>query len=225
MIRMRKQLKTVPKSRRAVNWGLSPIICLALALACGTALAEKADKDKPLNLEANSASYDDEQKVMVAEGAVVVTKGTLIMRATKIVQRQDAEENQYLVATGSPKERVFFRQKREGLDEFMEGEADRIEYDGKTDVLKLMGRAIMRRLRGATVADESTGNLIEYNNVTEFLTLNGAAVGGASQTGKAQGRVRMMLTPKPKSTQANVSAGSAAGSAAPALKMTDALKP
>lgn len=194
-----------------------------LVLASGSVFAERADKNKPLNLEADSARYDDAKKIMVAEGAVLITKGTMVMRAAKIEQREDKEGNQFLVATPKAGERVYFRQKREGLDEFMEGEAERVEYDSKADVLKLVGRAVMRRLRGGAVADESSGNQIVFNNYTETLSLNGAPAGVASAAGAAPaGRVRMMLSPKIDKTVTPAPTG---GVPAPTLKITENAKP
>lgn len=206
--------------------GLAQAICgMACGLVLGStslaAFAEKADKDKPINLEADSANYDDAHQIMIAEGRVLVTKGTLVLRASRLEQREDPEGNQFMVATTKVGERVFFRQKREGLDEFMEGEAERIDYDGKADVLKLTGRAVMRRLRGAAIADESTGSLIVFNNFTETLSINGASVGALAGSAP-QGRVRMMLTPKPDKTAAPAPSG---GVPAPALKITENAKP
>lgn len=183
--------------------GLAQAICgMACGLVLGStslaAFAEKADKDKPINLEADSANYDDAHQIMIAEGRVLVTKGTLALRASRLEQREDPEGNQFMVATTKVGDRVFFRQKREGLDEFMEGEADRIEYDGRADVVRLSGKAVMRRLRGAVLADESTGNLIVFNNTTETMSINGkpATANTPSQ------RVRMMLSPKADKTAA-----------------------
>ena len=174
---------------------LSSLACgLVLCLASSVALAEKADKNKPMNLEADSAKFDDVKQTMVIEGRVLVTKGTLVLRAARVEQREDPEGNQFMVATAKPGEQVFFRQKREGLDEFMEGEANRIDFDGKADTVHLIGKAVMRRLRGAVLADESIGSLIVFNNTTETMNITGsqAAAGSPPQ------RVRMMLTPKPK---------------------------
>lgn len=160
--------------------------------ASSPAFAEKADKNKPINLEADSMSHDEARQTSVLEGGVLLTKGTLLLRAHRVEVRKDAQENQFMSATAKTGERVLFRQKREGLDEFMEGEAARIEYDGKLDVVRLSGNAVMRRLRGATLADESVGSVIVFNNITETLTINGAA---ASSSQPAQ-RVRIMLSPK-----------------------------
>ncbi len=187
---------------------------LALGFLSPFALAEKADKDKPINLEADSAVYDDVKQVMVVEGRVLVTKGTLVLRATRLEQREDRDGYQFMDATAKAGERVFFRQKREGLDEFMEGEANRIEYDGKLDVLKLTGKAVMRRLRGSVVADESMGNVIVFNNMTETLSINGVAA-PSSTTNNATSqapsqRVRMMLSPKTDATKPQAAPAGAA---------------
>ena len=196
--------------------GLVQALCsmacgLVLGIASPTALAEKADKDKPINLEADSAKYDDVSQIMIAEGRVLVTKGTLVLRASRLEQREDPEGNQFMVATTKVGDRVFFRQKREGLDEFMEGEADRIDYDGRADVVRLSGKAVMRRLRGAVLADESTGNLIVFNNTTETMSINGQP---ATASAPSQ-RVRMMLSPK-----ADKTAPPTGGVAAPVLRGT-----
>jgi lipopolysaccharide export system protein LptA len=194
------------------------VLWLAVVMACPAVHAERADKNKPLNLEADVARYDEAQKVMVLEGAVLVTKGSMLMRAARLEQREDTAGNQSLIATAASGGRVFFKQKREGLEEFMEGEAERIEYDGKTDVLKLAGRAVMRRLRGSTIADESTGSLIVFNNLTETLSLNGAPIGASGTPSPGQGRVRMMLSPKQDHALAPAPTG---GVPAPALKSAE----
>lgn len=191
----RMSLKALP-----ITSGQPGLLQTLLGVACGlilgasspAAFAEKADKDKPINLEADLAKYDDVKQVMIAEGRVLVTKGTLVLRASRLEQREDPEGNQFMVATTKAGDRVFFRQKREGLDEFMEGEADRIDYDGKADVVRLSGKAVLRRLRGAVLADESTGNLIVFNNTTETMNINGQP---ATASAPSQ-RVRMMLSPK-----------------------------
>ena len=173
---------------------------MALAVLCGAAWAERADKNKPINLEADSMTHDEARQTTVLEGGVVLTKGTLVLRADRVEVRKDAQENQFMTATGKAGARVFFRQKREGLDEFMEGEAARIDYDGKLDVVRLSGQAVMRRLRGAVLADESIGSVIVFNNLSETLTLTGAV---ATSAAPAQ-RVRMMLSPQsPQSPKAD----------------------
>ncbi len=101
-----------------------------LAVAFGAA-AEKADRDKPTQIEANRMSADETRRMNIFEGNVILTKGTIAVRADRIVVRQDAEGYQLTVATGSP---VRFKQRqdpREGEKEgrWMGGEALRVEIE------------------------------------------------------------------------------------------------
>jgi lipopolysaccharide export system protein LptA len=169
------------------------LLCAACALFAAGASAEKADKNKPMNVESDALRYDDLQQVSVFTGNVVLTKGTIVIRGARVEVRQDPEGYQFGVAFAEPGKRAFFRQKREGVDEYIEGEGETIEYDGKTDIVKFIKKAEMRRLRGATLADETTGDVIVYDNNTDVFTVDGGAPKGA--TG-GRGRVRTMLTPK-----------------------------
>src|ERR1035437_7884972 len=107
---------------------LFPLLLSAvLALNGGAAYAEKADRDKPMNVESDSLRYDDLKQTSVFTGRVVLTKGTILIRGAKIDVRQDAEGFQFGVVIAEPGKLAFFRQKREGLDEYIEGEGETIE--------------------------------------------------------------------------------------------------
>lgn len=157
------------------------------------ASAEKADKNKPMNIESDALRYDDLQQISVFTGNVVLTKGTIVIRGARVDVKQDPEGYQFGVAFAEPGKRAFFRQKREGVDEYIEGEGETIEYDGKTDIVKFIKKAEMRRLRGATLADLTTGDVVVYDNNTDVFTVDGGAPKG---TTGGRGRVRTMLTPK-----------------------------
>lgn len=199
-----------------MNKSIFPSLALVLlALAAPVAWGEKADKNKPMNIEADALRYDDAKQTSVFTGNVVLTKGTILIRGGKLDVRQDADGNQYGVVTAVPGKLAFFRQKREGVDEFIEGEGETIDYDGRADVVKFISKAQLRRYRGATLSDEFNAGLIVYNNVTEVFTLDGAPVVGQSsstgQPGAPAGRVRAMLTPKPSSITAEPPAVAASG--------------
>jgi lipopolysaccharide export system protein LptA len=166
------------------------------ALAGGSALAEKADQNKPMNVEADSLRYDDVNQTSVFTGKVVITKGTIVIRGAKVNVRQDPEGYQYGVVTSEPGKQAYYKQKREGLDEFIEGEADTIEYDGKADRVKFIKRAELRRLRGPTVADEMTGSLITYDNTSDVFTVDGGPGSPSPAPGVPGGRIRAVLSPR-----------------------------
>ena len=160
------------------------------------ASAEKADREKPTNIEADTLVHDELKQVSIFTGRAVLTRGTMIMRGARIEMREDAEGYQFGVIFPEPNQRAFFRQKREGNDEFMEGEALRIEFDGKADRIKLIDSAEVRRYRGAVLNDTMTGKLIIYENLTDVFSIDGrlAQEGGKVSTG----RVKAVLAPRSK---------------------------
>jgi len=187
------------------------LLALALAVAAGPAAAEKADRNKPMNVEADALRYDDLQQTSVFTGKVVVTKGTIVIRGAKMTVHQDPEGYQFGVVTAEPGKLAYYRQKREGVDEYIEGEGEKIEYDGKADRVKFIGKAEMRRLRGAQVNDETSGSIITYDNTNDQFTVDGGAV--AATPSNPGGRVRATLAPR---AAASASAGSASAAAAAA---------
>ena len=163
------------------------------------ALAEKADRDKPMNIESDLLQHDDLKQVSVFTGRVVATKGTIVMRGERIEVRQDAQGYQYGVIIPAPGKLAFYRQKREGLNEFMEGEAERIEYDGRADRVTLISRAELRRYRGTVLNDEVNGQLITYDNLTDKFRVDGQTLGESVKAPSAAApasRVRAVLTPR-----------------------------
>jgi len=159
--------------------------CLLAALAAGAA-AEKADRDKPVNLEADRVTIDDSKKIAVFEGNVVLTQGTLQIRGDRMEVRQDKEGFRQGTTWGSP---AHFRQKREGFDEYIEGWAERIEYDGRAESVQMFNRAQLKRGQ-----DEVRGNYISYDSRSEFFQVTGAG----SPAAESGGRVRAVIQPKSK---------------------------
>ena len=190
------------------------ILTLACALWGGAVHAEKADRAKPMNVESDSLRYDDLKQTSVFTGRVVVTKGTILIRGARVDVRQDADGYQFGVVTAEAGKLAFYRQKREGVDEFIEGEAETIEFDGKADRIKFIKRAELRRYKGATPNDEMTGSLITYDNTTDVFTVDG----NTNNSGVAApgGRVRAVLTPKASSSAAAGSGAAPAPAAPPA---------
>lgn len=157
---------------------------LALLLAPPLAHAEKADRNKPVNLEADSVTLDDINKTSLYLGNVILTQGTLTLRADQVQARQNDQGLQSVTAVGRP---VAFRQKVDGRDEYLEGYADRIEFDNIKSQLELIGNAKLRRGQ-----DELRGAQISYNANTEFYR-----VIGKPDAKTPAGRVRAVIRPKP----------------------------
>jgi lipopolysaccharide export system protein LptA len=172
-------------------------LILIAGLSLGVAFpaaAETADRNKPMNAEADALRYDDLKQSSVFTGNVVITKGTTIIRGERVDVNQDPEGYQQAVAIAAPGKLAFYRTKREAVDEYIEGEGERIEYDSRADTVKFIGRAVMRRYEGATVSDETTGGLIVYNNLTDVFTVDGGA--NNRTAANPSGRVRAVLSPR-----------------------------
>jgi lipopolysaccharide export system protein LptA len=171
-------------------WTLAWTLAAALAAAV-PARAEKADRDQPTRLEANRMSSDDARRVSIFEGNVVLTKGTITVRADRIVVRQDADGFQHATATGKP---VRFRQKgdpkgdKEGV--WTDGEALRIEIDDRNERIEMFERARVTRDK-----DEVRGEYIFLDQRSEFFSAS-AAKGAAAASPEA--RVRAVIQPKIK---------------------------
>jgi len=172
-------------------------LLLVAAVAAGTALpatAERADRDKPMHAEADSLRYDDLKQTSVFTGNVVITKGTTVIRGAQVNVSQDPEGYQLAVATAAPGKLAYYRKKRDGVDEYIEGEGERIEYDSRADLVKFIKRGVVRRYKGAVLSDETSGALIVYDNNTDVFTVDaGDKNGSAANPG---GRVRAMLSPR-----------------------------
>ncbi|WP_277189456.1 lipopolysaccharide transport periplasmic protein LptA [Caballeronia sp. BR00000012568055] len=186
------------RSIRSIRAGLvvlAALVALPLAGFAPLAHAEKADQQKPLNIEADNMSYDDLNQKNIFTGHVVATKGTIVIKADRVEVTQDPQGYQYATGTSTGGNLSYFRQKRDGVDEYIDGNAVRIDYDGKNDFTKLTTRAVVRRLQGLTnVQDEVHGSVITYDGQKDFYT----ATAGKDQAapGNPSGRVRAMLAPR-----------------------------
>jgi len=188
---MNKQPNTVKLHR-------FPFICiilLSLALSgfSSQALAEAADRDKPIDLEADSVKVDDAKQTSTYSGNVILTQGTLVIRADKLIVREDSEGFQHSTSLGNP---TTFRQKREGKNEYMEGSAQRIEYDGRMDKVQLYTKAWVKR--GEDIVH---GDYIMYDANAEYAEVIGGG-SSAATPGTPSGRVRAIIQPKNKKTPA-----------------------
>ena len=172
-----------------------PLCALLWIFHAVPAWAEKADRDQPMQIEADRMQHDEAKKLTQFFGNVQAVKGTMVMRSARMDVQQDEQGKQKAWLWANTGERIFFRQKREGLDEYTEGEAETAEYEGNTDVLTLLTRSEMRILRGTQLADQIHGHKIVFNSTTEVMTVDGQRKDKATDS-RSQ-RVRAVLVPKP----------------------------
>ena len=176
---------------RGLNASLS--IFALLVLASAPAAAEKADRLKPTNIEAKRGIIDEANKIRTMEGDVILVQGTMRITAEKMVVKEDATGNISAQAFGPSAGQITFRQKREGFSDFVDGVADRAEFDDKASTLKLFGRA-----RLTSAGDVAEGEYIYFNTATEVYAIRNSA--GEEKAGVAQsdgsGRVKITIQPR-----------------------------
>lgn len=204
-VRATASVKSGTSPRKAVG---AFALGLLLLHAGAVAMAERGDRNKPVNLEADKVTIDDAKKIAVFQGNVVLRQGTLEIRGDRMEVRQDKDGFKYGTTWGN---RAYFRQKREGFNEYIEGWAERLEYDGRAETMKMFKRAEVKRGH-----DEVRGNFISYDAKADFYQVIGGGTKAAGAKGSA-GRVRAVIQPKSK---ASASANPPLG-----LKPSDGLAP
>ncbi|WP_374339404.1 lipopolysaccharide transport periplasmic protein LptA [Leeia sp.] len=165
-----------------------------LASACGLMLlslwahAETADRDKPINIQADTVTLDMNKGTRQFIGNVLIVQGTLRVQAERIDVTTNDVGDMKAVGVGRP---VQFRQKQDNVDEYVEGYGDRMEYDSAKNQLQLLGNARVKR-----GLDEVKGSSIFYDSVTQQYSVKGGASTTTSPEGG--GRVTVTITPKPR---------------------------
>jgi len=170
-------------------------IAIMLAIAGAVAMpvrAEQADRNKPINYQADTGDVNYQTKVGTLIGNVIITQGTLTIHADKVILRQNPDNSMSATAYGNP---ITFREKRDGVDEYYEGVAQRAEYDGQKRFLELFDRALLRK-----GTDEIRSNYISYNAETEFFKAEGRPDTRPPAEGEPAlgARVRGIFQPQPK---------------------------
>jgi lipopolysaccharide export system protein LptA len=183
-----------PATPMSPRTAMPTMLMLALLLVGAPAVAQgvKADRDAPIQVEADHMTYDDARQVNVFTGRVHMVRGQLTVLADRIVLRQDEAGNQFATATGNP---ARFRQVRKAEGDVIEGEAKTLDYDSRGDVLKLREEASMRRLEGERVVNEVFGAQITYQGATDFFTVERGDGKGATPANPS-GRVRVVIQPR-----------------------------
>ena len=165
------------------------LLCLLLVSHAVPSHAERADRDKPMNMEADSVTVDDANKISTFEGNVQMRQGTMLIEAGKIVVTQDKDGYSKITASGTP---AHFRQKRDGVNEYADGYGERIVYDTLAETAEFLGSARVQR-----EGDDVRGEHIIYNTKTGTFQVFGDKTSTTDKTSKpGKGRVTIVIQPK-----------------------------
>lgn len=171
---------------------LSLLLGISTLGATAGAQGVQADRDAPIQVEADHMTYDDAKQVNVFTGRVHMVRGGLTVLGERIVLRQDEAGNHFATATGTP---ASFRQVRKAEGDVIEGEAKTLDYDSRGDVLTLRDEASMRRLEGERIVNEVFGAQIVYQGANDFFTVE-RGDGRTATAANPGGRVRVVIQPR-----------------------------
>jgi lipopolysaccharide export system protein LptA len=178
-----------------------------LSLASLSAWAERADSLKQAVINFETLDVDEVNQVRILTGNVVLTRGTLTLKSDKAVLKESPEGYMSVVLTANAGKTASFRQKRDGgPDLWGEGQAQRIEYDERNDIVKLFSKAVIRQLEGKKVTQEMASEFISYDNRNEkLLGLNDA--NGVDKPGNGRGSITLQPRRAPAAGAAPAPAG------------------
>jgi lipopolysaccharide export system protein LptA len=182
---------------RRLRWAGFLVACVFTAAA----LAQGSDRDKPLHYEADAGECDDIKQVCTLVGNVILVKGTMRATGERVQIRKDAAGYQHGTITVPPGQLATFRQRRDGqradVEEYIEGYAERIEYDERADTVKLQTRARVRLLEDGAQRDELRGNSITYDqrNARYFVEGGKPSADPASPDGRVRGTIAPRTPP------------------------------
>jgi lipopolysaccharide export system protein LptA len=170
------------------------LLSSSLLAVTGQVHAEKADSQKEMTIDTEHVVRDGKTGVSTLTGNVIITRGTLLVKAARAVITTTPDNFQHVTLFCPPGGKVTFRQKRDGgPDLWVDGEADKIEYDEKTEFAKFISKAKVRYLDGKKVTDEQDGEFLSYDSKNDVFvgtnSNNGESVAGA-------GRVRITIQPR-----------------------------
>ena len=164
-----------------------------------TAHAEKADKFQKTVVSGTSGGFDIAKNIRTIFN-IELTRGTLFIRAEKgvdteiPVDKDHPEGGGMTILTGTSNNPVFFKQKRDGgPDLWIEGIADRVEYDKATEIVKFYGNAKVRFLDHQKETSALVGDFFSYDSPNDYLDLGNSTTGKSVPKG---GRVTFTIAPK-----------------------------
>ena len=160
---------------------------LALMVYASSCMAERADREKPIQLDADQVTINDTKKISTFTGGVKLTQGTLQLLGDKVVVTENKDGFTLATVYGRV---ASFRQKREGLNEYVEGSGERIVYDTRTETVDFYNQARVKR-----DLDDVRGEHISYSVKTEIFQVSGSSDNSANTPPK---RVRAVLQSKIK---------------------------
>lgn len=127
------------------------LIFLSTLLFITNAWGLSSDKNKPVEVEADNFLLDDAKKTTTYSGNVIITQGSMEIRANKVSIYGARGKTDKVIATGNP---VKFKQQPDGKQGLIRGEAKRFEYLVTKNTLVLLNKATLWQGRNTFSSDK-----------------------------------------------------------------------
>ena len=165
------------------------LLITGLCVTTTVTFALPSDRNQPISMVADKATYNEKTGVTTYSGNVVIEQGTMKLQASSIVAQLNSNKQiSTITATGSP---AKFQQQVNANQEMARGEAQRIVYSAETGILNLVGNAYLYQ-NGASIRS----NTLKYSMNKGDIE----ASGSSNTTGSSKGRVQIIIPPSSSKT-------------------------
>lgn len=164
---------------------LRKAICtISMLSLSATAFALPSDRNQPISLVADKATYSEATGVTTYTGNVIIEQGTMKLQASSIVaQLNKSKQISTITATGGP---AKFQQQVDSAKGVARGEAQKIVYNAETGIINLIGNAYLYQ-DGASIRSSTLKYSMNKGDVE--------ASGSSNTTGSSKGRVQIIIPP------------------------------
>ena len=183
------------QAQRQVNNLLKTIIAGIFIIMMNNAFALSTDKEKDIEIEADSAEMDDLKGITTYKGDVVVVQGSIRMTGhTMYVHFDDEGDMELVIMQGNP---ATYRQLPDNSDAYDEAEALQMEYYALKDYIILKEKALVTKPDGS----QMSGKRIEYDTVLSKTIAKGSTsttvtTDKGKTSKKKDGRVKITIKKK-----------------------------
>jgi lipopolysaccharide export system protein LptA len=169
------------------------LLGIVLVSMMNSAIALSTDKQKDIEIEADSAEMDDIKGLTIYRGDVVVIQGSIRMTGhTMTVHFADSGDMELVIMQGNP---ATYRQLPDNSKIYDEAEALQMEYYALKDFVVLIDEALVTQ-EGLRFS----GNRIEYDTVLSQVKAKGSTKTTKTEDGKTKkkkdGRVKITIKKK-----------------------------
>lgn len=152
---------------------------LGLSLCSGWAQALSSDREQAVDIAADSVDINEASGISTYSGNVEINQGSIRLQAARVVVEHKPGQKRLIKASGQP---ARFRQLPDNSTQYVNGQAQHIEYGLDSEDLVLSGKA--RLTQGK---DSFSSDRIVYDRVRAVVKAGAAA----------QGKERVKVTIQP----------------------------